>query len=67
MTVERKSNSARAYELEDYVNLRTHRKTIEGKLSTITNLMPKKIHAVLARGFELKIINFIIAAATIFF
>ncbi len=66
MVVERKSNSKRSYELEDYVNLKTHRKTIEGTFSRITNLMPKKIHAVLAHGFELKIITFIIAASTIF-
>jgi IS5 family transposase len=66
MAVDRKNNSKRPYELEDYVNLKTHRKTIEGSLSAITNLMPKKIHSVSARGFELKIINFVIAAATIF-
>ncbi len=66
MVVERKSNSKRSYELEDYVNLKTHRRTIEGTFSMITNLMPKKIHAVLAHGFELKIITFIIAASTIF-
>ncbi|WP_284452645.1 IS982 family transposase [Parachlamydia acanthamoebae] len=66
MAVDRKSNSTRPYEIEDYVNLRRHRKTIEGILSTIMNLMPKKIHAVVARGFELKIIHFVIGAATIF-
>lgn len=66
MAIDRKSNSTRPYELEDYTNLRTHRKTIEDTFSVTTNLMPKKIHAVTARGFELKIINFIIAAATIF-
>jgi len=66
IAVERKKNSKRPYELEDYVNLKTHRKTIEGTFSTITNLMPKKIHAIVARGFELKIISFVIAAATIF-
>lgn len=66
MAVDRKSNSTRPYELEDYVNLKKHRKTIEGIFASITNLMPKKIHAIVARGFELKIINFIIAAATTF-
>lgn len=66
MAVERKINSTRPYDLEDYVNLKTHRKTIEGTFSTVTNLMPKKVHAVVARGFELKIISFVIAAATIF-
>lgn len=66
MAIKRKSNSKRTYELEDYVNLKTHRKTIEGTFSTIKSLMPKKIHAVVARGFELKIISFVITAATIF-
>ena len=66
LAIDRKSNSSRPYDLEDYVNLRTHRKTIEGTFSTITGLMQKKIHAVTDRGFELKIINFVIAAATIF-
>jgi len=66
MAFDRKSNSKRSYELEDFINLRTHRKTIEGTFHAITNLMPKKIHAMVARGFELKIINFVIAAATMF-
>lgn len=66
LAIDRKKNAKRPYDLEDYVNLRTHRKTIEGTFSTITNLMPKKIHAVIARGFELKIVNYVIAAATIF-
>ena len=66
IAVDRKSNSQRPYELEDYVNLRTHRKTIEETFNTITSLMPRKIHAVRDRGFEIKIINFVIAAATIF-
>lgn len=66
IAVDRKSNSKRPYELEDYVNLKTHRKTIEGTFSAIANLMPKKIHAINARGFELKIITFVLAAATMF-
>jgi hypothetical protein len=66
LAIDRKSNSTRPYELEDYGNLRNHRKTIEGTFSIITSLMPKKIHAVIARGFELKVISFIIAVASIF-
>ncbi len=66
LAVDRKSNSTRPYKLEDYVNLRVHRKTIEGTFSTIMRLMPKRIHAVRARGFELKVVNFVVAAATIF-
>jgi hypothetical protein len=66
LAIDRKSNSTRPYELEDYVNLRNHRKTIEGTFSTIVSLMPKKIHAIIAKGFELKVISFVIAAASIF-
>ena len=60
--VDRKSNSSRGYKLEDYVNLRAHRKTIETTFSRVTALMGRKIHAVTGRGFEIKILGFILSA-----
>lgn len=63
---ERKSNSRDPLPLEDYVNLKALRKTIETTFSVITNLMPRKIHAVTSKGFELKVLGFILAVATNF-
>lgn len=63
---DRKSNSNRPIALEDYVNLRYLRKTIETTFSMITNLMPRKIHAITPQGFELKILGYILAVAISF-
>ena len=57
----RKKNSKRAVEpYEQFVRQR-RRKQVETTFSTVTNLFPKSIHAVTAKGFELKVILFIIA------
>ena len=66
LVAERKSNSTKHLRLEDWVNLKAHRKTIETAFSKITGYMAKKIHAVIERGFRLKIINFFIAESTNF-
>ena len=59
--VDRKLNTKRPYRLEDYVNLRAHRKTVEMTFNAITREMARKIHAVLSKGIELKILGFVIA------
>lgn len=59
----RKTNSREPISLNDFINLKTHRKKIETTFSMITNLMPRKIHAVTSTGFELKILGFILAVA----
>ena len=63
----RKKNSKRAtdpYVVTHYEQYR--RKRIETAFSQITNLFPKHIHAVTRRGFELKVICFILAFAISF-
>lgn len=58
----RKKNSVRA--TDSYVERsadRSFRKLIETAFAGITNLFPKNIHAVTAKGFFLKVISFIIA------
>lgn len=59
--IERKSNSIRPHVYEDWRDLKFYRKKIETFFSCITSLFPRKIHAVTAHGFELKIMGFIIA------
>ena len=66
LVAERKSNSLKPLELEDWTNLKAHRKKIETAFSKITSYISRKIHAVTSRGFELKIINFIISESTNF-
>lgn len=59
--VARKSNSKRPH--EPWINylLQHGRKTIETTFSKINSLFPKTIHAVTARGFELKVFCFVLA------
>lgn len=59
----RKSNSHRALPSGLTYLLFYCRKVIETTGSLIERLLPKQIHAVTARGFELKIALFVIAAA----
>lgn len=66
MVTDRKSNSKREMALEDYVNLKYHRRTIENTFSCITAMMPRKIHATTAKGFILKIFCFILTFTTSF-
>lgn len=66
LIVDRKSNTTRPLPLEDYVNLKAIRKTIETSFAVISGLLPKKIHIRTQAGFELKIIGFILAFATNF-
>ena len=59
--VARKSNSKRPH--KPWINawISHIRKKIETSFSQITQLFPKKIHAVISKGFELKIKCFILA------
>lgn len=66
LIAERKSNSLRHMELEDYVGLRYLRGNIEQALGQLSKLFPRTIHVRTAEGFELKILGFIIAFATTF-
>lgn len=61
-----KSNSQRPIDLHDYVNLKYIRKFIEGAFGVLSRLLPRKIHAVTPQGFEIKVLGFLIAAATNF-
>ncbi len=55
LITEPKSNSHRPIELHDYVNLKYIRKFIEGAFGVISRLLPRKIHAVTAEDFEIKV------------
>lgn len=57
----RKSNSKRPHSLFNDWLINQNRKLIETTFSQITNLFPKKIHAVTAKGFHLKVFFFILA------
>lgn len=57
----RKRNSTKATSYLNEHYKATIRKRIETSFSQITNFFPKSIHAVTARGFELKVICFIFA------
>ena len=59
--VTRKSNSKRPHEPWTNFFIGKVRKTIESAFSMITSLFSRSIHAVTARGFELKIFLFILA------
>ncbi|MBP6870005.1 IS982 family transposase, partial [Candidatus Babeliales bacterium] len=57
----RKSNLKRQHTPELTRDIKKKRKSIETTFSQITNLFPKKIHAVTNHGFELKVFSFILA------
>lgn len=57
----RKSNSKRPHSPSLAYLIEHARKKVETAFSCITNLFPKKIHAVTSKGFELKILCFILA------
>ena len=57
----RKSNSKRPHHPAMTYLINHARKKVETTFSCITNLFPKKIHAVVPRGFELKVVCFILA------
>lgn len=66
LIAERKSNATRPMNLEDYVNLKYIRGTIETAFGLISRMLPRKIHAVTPAGFELKVLGFIVGFATTF-
>ena len=62
----RKSNSRKPLALEDFVNLTHIRGQIESTFGLISRLLPRKIHSITPEGFEIKVLAFIVAAATFF-
>ncbi len=62
----RKRNSKRPLGLCTQFLQHAHRKRIETTGSLIERLLPKSIHAVTAKGFELKVALFVIACAVQF-
>ena len=62
---QRKKNSKRGDSFMDEVAKKYNRKKIETKFSEITARFPKKIHAVTAQGFQLKVFFVILAFAII--
>jgi len=63
MVVERRSVTKRPMGLENFINLKAHRQTIERAFAHIASWLPKKIHAVTKQGLCLKILGFVTALA----
>ena len=61
LKIHRKKNSLRPDPAWDVFLKETFRKPIENVFSQITNLFPRKIHAVTAEGFLLKLFLFLLA------
>jgi hypothetical protein len=59
LVIDRKSNSKRPMTLENYVNLKAHRRRIETAFAKISSWLPKKVHAVTGKGFILKLFGFL--------
>jgi len=59
--IKAKKNTKRPLKPWEEFVLKLHRKMIETTNSLITKLFPKKIHAVTAKGFEMKVFLFILA------
>jgi hypothetical protein len=66
LITDQKSNSLRPMDLHDFVNLKYIRKFIEGAFGVLSRLLPRKIHAITAEGFEIKVLGFLVAFATKF-
>ncbi|MBS4168118.1 hypothetical protein PARA125_000750 [Parachlamydia sp. AcF125] len=66
LIAEPKSNSLRPMDLHEFVNLKHIRKFIEGAFGAISRLLPRKIPAITAEGFEIKVLGFLVVAATNF-
>ena len=61
LKAQRKKNSKRPLAAWEEFLGKPIRQYIETVFSRLTNLFPKKIHAITARGFELKIVYFVVA------
>jgi hypothetical protein len=66
LVADRKMNSTRPLHVRDFLDLRGIRKTVETTFSRIMALMPRKIHAVTEKGFEIKAMGFVVAISIIF-
>jgi hypothetical protein len=66
MVVQRKSNSKRPLTFPEYTSLKMIRGNIETAFGKLSEMLPRKIHAVTAAGFELKVMGFIVGFATTF-
>ena len=58
-----KQNSKRQYPPWEVYLQQTSRKRVEVTIRLIEQLLPKSIHAVSARGFDLKVLLFVIATS----
>lgn len=65
LVAERKSNSKRPHSDEIEMRRSKVRKTVETAISGIIRLMPRWIQAVTAKGFELKLVLFVLAFASL--
>lgn len=61
IVVQRKENSKRKMSAALEYLMSSGRKRVETAFSGITQLFPKSIHAVISKGFEIKLISFILA------
>ena len=63
LLAQKRSNSKIPMTFETEKRVKKKRKMIETAFSLLEKLLPKSIHAVSRKGFELKIVNFVIAMA----
>jgi len=66
LLAQRRSNSKNPMTVTTEKRLKKKRKIIETVFSLLEKLLPKSIHAVSQKGFELKITNFVIGMAILF-
>lgn len=66
LLAQKRSNSKNPMPVATEKRLKKKRKMIETAFSLLEKLLPKSIHAVSQKGFELKIANFVIAMAVLF-
>lgn len=66
LIAERKSNSTKPLQLEDYVSLKSIRGSIERAFGSLSRFLPRTIQVRTREGFELKVMGFILAYATTF-
>jgi Transposase DDE domain len=62
----RRENTKRPLGVRDFLDLQGLRKVVETTFSRVAALMPRKIHAVTEKGFEMKAMGFITAVSMIF-
>lgn len=62
----RRENTRRPLGIQDLMSLQGLRRIVETTFSRVASLMPRKIHAITEKGFEMKAMGFVVAVSMIF-